>query len=164
LQNITTITNFKQQGGAILPTTKQKEDIKMGKMRVLTDKAIRKHYDGCAKNIKDMAMPETRDRLLKSNEEEMEKCLKILKRDGFVEVEFHGRQWIVKDYFSRLKFHREDKGMSQRQLSEASGVNVRTIQNFEQGRKDINSAGVVTVLSLAEALDVDVYDIINPRN
>ena len=70
----------------------------------------------------------------------------------------------MSEYRSSLKWHRESKGMSQRQLSEASGVNVRTIQNFEQGRKDINSAGVVTVLSLAEALDVDVYDIINPRS
>jgi transcriptional regulator with XRE-family HTH domain len=70
----------------------------------------------------------------------------------------------MSEYRSSLKWHREANGISQSELSRRSGVNVRTIQNFEQGRKDINSAGVVTVLSLAEALDVDVYDIINPRS
>lgn len=67
-------------------------------------------------------------------------------------------------YKSRLKYFREDKGMTQQELSEKSGVNLRSIQNYEQGFKDINGAKVVTVLQLAEALDCDVYEIINPRN
>ena len=66
-------------------------------------------------------------------------------------------------YKSRLKFMREEKGMSQSSLSEQSGVNIRTIQAYEQGLKDINKAQVVTVLQLAEALECDVYEIINPR-
>lgn len=66
-------------------------------------------------------------------------------------------------YKSRLKFMRTDKGMSQSQLAEASGVNVRLIQAYEQGYKDINKAQVVTVLQLSEALDCDVYEIINDR-
>ena len=66
-------------------------------------------------------------------------------------------------YHSRLKFYREEKGFSQSELAEKSGVNVRTIQAYEQGLKDINKASVVTVLCLAEALDVDVYAIINDR-
>ena len=66
-------------------------------------------------------------------------------------------------YKSRLKFMREDKGMSQSQLAEKSGVSLRSIQTFEQGFRDINKAQVITVLQLAEALECDVYDIINPR-
>lgn len=66
-------------------------------------------------------------------------------------------------YKSRLKFMREEKGMSQSSLSEQSGVNIRTIQAYEQGLKDINKAQVVNVLQLAEALECDVYEIINPR-
>ena len=66
-------------------------------------------------------------------------------------------------YKSRLKFMREDKGMSQSRLSEASGVSLRLIQAYEQGYKDINKAQVVTVLQLVEALDCDVYEIINDR-
>lgn len=66
-------------------------------------------------------------------------------------------------YKSRLKFMRELKGMTQASLSEKSGVSQRNIQAYEQGYKDINKAQVVTVLQLAEALDCDVYEIINDR-
>lgn len=63
-----------------------------------------------------------------------------------------------------LKYTREAAGMSQAELAKASGVNRRMIQHYEQGVKDINKASVITVLKLAEALDTDVYDIINERN
>lgn len=66
-------------------------------------------------------------------------------------------------YKSRLKWHREDKGMTQKELAEKSGVNFAVLQHYEQGINDINNAKVTTVLALAEALDCDVYDIINPR-
>ena len=64
---------------------------------------------------------------------------------------------------SRLKFMREEKGMSQSELAKASGVSLRAIQAFEMGYRDINKAQVITVLQLSEALDCDVYEIINPR-
>lgn len=64
---------------------------------------------------------------------------------------------------SRLKFMREDKGMSQSELAKASGVPLRAIQAFESGYRDINKAQVITVLQLSEAIECDVYDIINPR-
>ena len=64
---------------------------------------------------------------------------------------------------SRLKFYREEKGLTQAELSEKSGVPLRNIQAYEQGYKDINKANVITVLNLAEALDCDVYNIINDR-
>lgn len=66
-------------------------------------------------------------------------------------------------YHSRLKFYREEKGLSQSQLADKSGVSLRLIQAYEQGYKDINKAQVLTVLQLAEALEVDVYAIINDR-
>ena len=53
--------------------------------------------------------------------------------------------------------------MSQAELAKASGVNRRMIQHYEQGVKDINKASVITVLKLAEALNTDVYGIINER-
>lgn len=64
---------------------------------------------------------------------------------------------------SRLKYMREQAGLSQAALAEKSGVNLRTLQMYEQGGKDINKAQVLTVLQLAEALECDIYDIINPR-
>ena len=64
---------------------------------------------------------------------------------------------------SSLKFMREEKGMSQSELAKASGVPVRNIQAFEMGYRDINKAQVLTVLQLSEALECDIYEIINPR-
>ena len=64
---------------------------------------------------------------------------------------------------SSLKFMREEKGLSQSELAKASGVPLRNIQAFEMGYRDINKAQVLTVLQLSEALECDVYDIINPR-
>lgn len=67
------------------------------------------------------------------------------------------------EYRSSLKFMRECRGFSQSKLAELSRVPLRNIQAYEQGYKDINKAQCVTVLQLAEALDCDIYDIINPR-
>jgi transcriptional regulator with XRE-family HTH domain len=61
---------------------------------------------------------------------------------------------------SSLKFMREDKGMTQAELAEKSGVSLRLIQAYEQGYKDIHKGNVVTVLRIAEALDCDVYEIL----
>ena len=62
-----------------------------------------------------------------------------------------------------LKFTREDKGMTQAELAKKSGVSLRQIQAFEMGYRDINKASVLTVLRLSEALECDVYEILNPR-
>lgn len=51
-----------------------------------------------------------------------------------------------------LKRLREQAGMSQRELAEASGVPVRTIQQYEQRQKNIRRAAYETVSSLASAL------------
>jgi transcriptional regulator with XRE-family HTH domain len=68
----------------------------------------------------------------------------------------------MKVYKSRLKYRREDAGLSQAELSAQSGVSLRSIQMYEQGQRDINKAEVVTVLQMAEALKCDIRDIINP--
>lgn len=67
------------------------------------------------------------------------------------------------EYKSKLKSIREEKGMTQAELAIWSGVNLRSIQNYEQGFKDINGARVTTVLALADALECDVYEIVQPR-
>ena len=57
---------------------------------------------------------------------------------------------------TNLKRIREDRGLSQAKLAEISGVNVRMIQYYEQGVKDINAAAALTVYKLAQALDSTV--------
>lgn len=51
-----------------------------------------------------------------------------------------------------LKARRQALGLSQRRLAELSGVPVRTIQQYEQRRKDIGRAAFDAVCSLARAL------------
>jgi len=61
---------------------------------------------------------------------------------------------------SNLKRMREQKLMTQVELSEKSGVNIRMIQHYEQGTKDIKKCNVITALNLAEALGCEIRDII----
>ena len=64
------------------------------------------------------------------------------------------------DYHSELKRIREEKKLSQSKLSEITGVNVRLIQDYEQGHKQINNAKAISVYRLAEALGCTVGDIL----
>lgn len=61
---------------------------------------------------------------------------------------------------TKLKMIREESGLSQSKLAESSGVNVRMIQSYEQGFKNINSAAALTVYRLARALGCDVEDLL----
>ena len=53
---------------------------------------------------------------------------------------------------TKLQAYRKRFGLSQRELSEASGVNIRTLQQYETGGKDINRAAVEKVISLSRIL------------
>lgn len=51
-----------------------------------------------------------------------------------------------------LKRYRTASGMSQSQLSEASGVSLRKIQGYEQGNLDINKGEAIGLYKLSKAL------------
>lgn len=61
---------------------------------------------------------------------------------------------------SNLKTIRESKGLSQSQLANASGINVRIIQSYEQGLRDINKAQAITLQALAKALDSNIENLL----
>ena len=63
-----------------------------------------------------------------------------------------------------LKEIRIKKGLSQSKLASISGNNIRTIQHYEQGSKDINSAGLENLLNLANALQVGVSEILTDKD
>ena len=54
---------------------------------------------------------------------------------------------------------RKAAGLTQKQLSELTGVNLRTLQQYEIGSKDINKASGNTINSLAVALHCNFYDV-----
>ena len=61
---------------------------------------------------------------------------------------------------TNLKRIRKEFGLSQAKLSELTGVNAQMIAFYEQGVKDINVAGAMTVYRLAQALNCTVEDLL----
>lgn len=61
----------------------------------------------------------------------------------------------------KLKIMRTGAGLSQRQLSELSGVNLRTIQDYESNDGQvIDKTNLRTLLNLAKALGCNIKDIL----
>ena len=60
---------------------------------------------------------------------------------------------------SKLQQQRKRCGYSQRDLAEKSGVNLRTLQQYELKTKDISKASVQTVLALSNVLGCRVEDL-----
>ena len=60
-----------------------------------------------------------------------------------------------------LREQRQKAGLSQSQLAEKSGVNVRTIQTYEQNGKNINNARLRILASLAIALDCRITEVVD---
>ena len=63
---------------------------------------------------------------------------------------------------TKLKRLRQRAGFSQSELAEASGVPVRTIQQYEQRQKSINKAQAEYLMMLARALHCNAEDLIEP--
>ena len=61
---------------------------------------------------------------------------------------------------TNLKLLRKNSGLSQRELAEQSGVPLRTIQQYEQRRKDINKAQAEYLVMFAKVLCCRVEDLI----
>lgn len=63
----------------------------------------------------------------------------------------------------RLKKIRENRGLSQAELAKASGVNIRSIQMYEQRVNDIDKAQAQTLYKLARVMGCNIEDILeNP--
>ena len=60
---------------------------------------------------------------------------------------------------SRLQKIRKARGLTQKELSDLSGVSLRMIQLYEQRQNDINQASAQTINSLARALCCNFYEI-----
>ncbi len=62
--------------------------------------------------------------------------------------------------YSPLEYWRKTRGMTLKQLSEASGIMVKSISRFETGERELKNASAETVLKLAKALGVSVEELI----
>ena len=61
---------------------------------------------------------------------------------------------------TKLKEKRQALGLSQSQLAEKSGVNVRVLQHYEQGSKNFDHARIDTILKICIALNCNLEDVI----
>lgn len=61
---------------------------------------------------------------------------------------------------SPLKTMRQKRKLTQEQLAEISGVNLRSIRSYEQGDNDIGKAQAETLQMLAKALDCSIEDLL----
>lgn len=60
----------------------------------------------------------------------------------------------------KLKEMRQSRGLSQSQLAEKTGINIRTLQHYEQGSKNFDHARIDTILRVCIALGCKLEDII----
>lgn len=69
--------------------------------------------------------------------------------------------YIIDSYYEQtaLTRMRNNMGISQLELANRSGVNVRVIQSYEQKIRNINKAQLSTVANLAKALDCSPLDL-----
>ena len=65
---------------------------------------------------------------------------------------------------STLKEYRKRAGLTQPELAERVGISPRTLQDYEQGRKPLEKAAAITVLTMARILGCSVADLIDPEN
>ena len=61
---------------------------------------------------------------------------------------------------SKLKKLRTAKNMTQKQLADGSGVNIRQIQRVEHGDSDMSHITLGNAIKLADALGVDVKELL----
>ena len=64
----------------------------------------------------------------------------------------------------KLKEMRQAKGLSQSQFAKKTGINLRTIQHYEQGSKNFDHARIDTILKTCIVLNCKLEDILeNPE-
>jgi transcriptional regulator with XRE-family HTH domain len=61
---------------------------------------------------------------------------------------------------NRIKMLRECLGLTQKSLSDLSGINIRQIQKYESGEYDISKIELKNALSLSRALNVKAEELI----
>lgn len=76
------------------------------------------------------------------------------KAEGIYEEDFY--EVAIVD----LKSIRKWRGLTQKALAEKSGVNQRTIENYECGKTDLKKASIEIGIALAKALNCRVEDLV----
>lgn len=65
----------------------------------------------------------------------------------------------IKKYKSKLKRMRVSSGMTQGELSELSGINIKSIASYEQNPEKINKASAESIYNMSDCLGCDMEDL-----
>ena len=60
-----------------------------------------------------------------------------------------------------LKSIRKSKNITQKELSEITGISLSAIQKYERNARDINSANLKTLATLSIALDCSIIELLS---
>lgn len=66
----------------------------------------------------------------------------------------------INSYKSKLKKIRVSSGMTQNELAELSGINIKSIASYEQSPEKINHASVESVYILSDCLNCSIEDLV----
>ena len=75
-------------------------------------------------------------------------------------VPMPGLELVREDYKTNLQYLRNLKRITQKDLSNRSGVNLSMIQFYEQGVKDINKAQAMTLYKIALVLETSIESLL----
>ena len=64
---------------------------------------------------------------------------------------------------SSLRTFRTKAGLTQAELADRAGISKRTLQEYEQGRKNVNGMALETAVKLADALGCNAKDLLDER-
>lgn len=64
---------------------------------------------------------------------------------------------------TKLKAMRIDRGLTQAQLAEAAGINMRVLQHYEQGSKSFDSARLDVILKVCIVLKCQISDVLDHK-
>ena len=77
--------------------------------------------------------------------------------DKFVDVLLN---MLKKNNVTNIQQRRHSASLSQSQLAEKADINLRTLQQYETGAKDINKASAITLYKIAKVLDCQIEDLL----
>lgn len=74
-----------------------------------------------------------------------------------IQIDNKLKEYYDKSMLARLRTY---ANLSQSMLAEKSGINIRIIQSYEQGMRDINKAQFSTIVKLAKALNCEPIELL----
>ena len=65
---------------------------------------------------------------------------------------------------SKLTYYRKRKNLTERELSNLSGVGFKTILSCEMGYRDINKIQAITLYKISQVLECNIEDLLELKN